>query len=113
MIKLIRYIDVVGDERLIDTSNEIFWTLQDIVSYQGYEEELLELKKLLEQWLERMKNEKDSFPCPYHDPHTQFHMFWMLIVGLFGDWGTSIRFGWIYYENIPYAIEFINRLIER
>lgn len=42
----------------------------------------------------------------------QFEVFWMLLVLMFGDYGTSPRYGWINYEQIDDAILFIDWLIE-
>lgn len=106
--------DVYSDEYIsIDTTSKIFFALANIVYYQGYEEDLISLKEKLISHYERNSEEKDSFCCPEHYQYDiQFHMYWMILVGCFGEWGTSIRSGWIWYENIPYAIRFIERLLE-
>ena len=33
------------------------------------------------------------------------HTIWMMLVGMFGDWGTSIRSGWI--EEIDECVEYL------
>ena len=97
----------------IDTTSEIFFALANIVYYQGYEEDLISLKDKLKSHYEKNSEEHDSFCCPEHYQYDiQFHMYWMILVGCFGEWGVSIRSGWIWYENIPYAIRFIERLLE-
>ena len=40
--------------------------------------------------------------------HTEKHTIWMLLVGMFGDWGTSIRGGWI--TDMDECIAFIDEL---
>lgn len=42
----------------------------------------------------------------------QFEVFWMLLVQMFGDYGTSPRNGWINYDRIKDAMEFIELLLE-
>lgn len=112
--KTIIFKDEYLDEyRIIDTTSELFLTLADIVGYQGYEEDLIWLKDELKSHYEKNSEKKESFCCPEHYKFdTQFHMYWMILVGCFGEWGTSIRTGWIWYSNIPYAIRFIERLLE-
>lgn len=39
---------------------------------------------------------------------TELHFLYMILVGMFGDWGTSIRSGWI--EDIDECIEFVEAL---
>ena len=97
----------------IDTTGEIFFALANIVYYQGYGEDLISLKEKLKSHYERNSEEKEPFYCPDHYQYDiQFHIYWMILVGCFGEWGTSIRSGWIWYSNIPYAIRFIERLLE-
>lgn len=43
---------------------------------------------------------------------SQFEIFWMLLVLMFGDYGTSPRYGWINYEQIDDAILFIDWLLK-
>lgn len=106
--------DVSTDEIIsIDTTSPIFFALADIVFYQGYEDDLISLKDKLKLHYENNKEKEESFCCPEHYQYDiQFHMYWMILVGCFGEWGTSIRSGWIWYSNIPYAIRFIERLLE-
>lgn len=43
---------------------------------------------------------------------SQFEIFWMLLVLMFGDYGTSPRYGWINHQQIDDAILFIDWLLE-
>ena len=74
-----------------------------IAFYNGHEEWLL---KLAEE-LEKPRDKFNSFPNPFPDDkwHTEEHTLWMMLVGMFGSWGTSIRGGWI--EDCKGAAEFI------
>ena len=52
---------------------------------------------------------KRIFPIPKDiEWHTEEHTIWMLLVGMFGDWGTSIRGGWI--DKPSECAEFIEEL---
>ena len=73
--------------------------LQAIVSYQGIESELQSWKELepneyggiFPTYLEKWRHEDiESI-----EVGAQLQIFWMICVCLFGDWGTSPRFGWI------------------
>ena len=39
---------------------------------------------------------------------TELHCIWMMLVGMFGDWGTSIRTGWIDREHFQDVIDFLD-----
>lgn len=76
--------------------------LESIIWYNGHYEWLRKLRDELVQY-----REESYCPMPdYIRPDTEIHTIWMLLVGVFGDWGTSIRSGWI--EDIDGCIEFIN-----
>lgn len=49
---------------------------------------------------------------PNTDGRTQYEIFWMLLVAMFGDYGTSPRCGWVYKDNVKYACEFIDILLD-
>jgi hypothetical protein len=77
--------------------------LDSIVWYNGHYEWLKKLRDDLEAW--------DNGFFPYQGDiewHTEQHCIWMLLVGMFGDWGTSIRTGWI--EDIAGCIKFIDEI---
>lgn len=77
-----------------------------IAFYNGYEE-----------WLWDLADELDACEEPIFSVPTDLewftdkHALWMMLVALFGDWGTSIRSGWI--ERPKEAAEFINRVTDR
>ena len=39
---------------------------------------------------------------------SELHCLWMLFVGMFGEWGTSIRSGWIEREHFQDMIDFLD-----
>ena len=87
---------------------KLYEALETIIWYDNHSEWLRELCGELE------KTKKEGH-CVYGIPdyiewHTETHTIWMLLVGVFGDWGTSIRSGWI--EDIDGCIEFIQGLIK-
>ena len=89
----------------------LFDALESIVWYNGH---YVWLKELRDELVAR-KNETEfrfNYCCPLDTAewYTDKHAIWMLLVGMFGDWGTSIRSGWI--ENLDACIEFINELCE-
>ena len=70
--------------------NTLFEALKDIVWYDGHYDWLKELHSDL------LWRTKRSFLIPDDiEWHTEQHTIWMLLVGMFGNWGTSIRSGWI------------------
>lgn len=82
----------------------LFDALESIIWYDGHYEWLKELRDDLEKL---PKGEFTTYPMPYDiKPHTEIHTIWMLLVGMFGEWGTSIRYGWL--EEIDDCIEFID-----
>lgn len=84
------------DRSLFDALGSIIW-------YDGHYEWLKELRDALGKY-----PGDRFFPCPFDtkDWHTEHHAIWMLLVGTFGGWGTSIRSGWI--EDKQGCIEFID-----
>ena len=65
-------------------------------------------------WLEKLAEEIENkgegcFSIPLTiEWNTEKHFLWMLLVGMFGDWGTSIRSGWI--EDKEACVKFIREL---
>lgn len=80
----------------------LFDALESIILYDGHYEWLKELRDDL------VKHREDfSYTMPDNiEWHTEEHTIWMLLVGMFGEWGTSIRSGWI--QEIDDCVEFIN-----
>ena len=76
----------------------------DIAWYNGHME-----------WLETIRKEMmecDGFyMCPVRPKewNTDKHALWMFLCGMFGNWGTSIRAGWI--EEKEKAAAFIEKAI--
>lgn len=88
---------------VIDRFKEAFGS---IASYNGHEEWLWELSDELAA--------TDRFvSCPITDAEwlTDKHALWMMLVSAFGNWGTSIRSGWI--EKTKEAAKFINDATDR
>ena len=77
--------------------------LRSIVFYDGHKEWLVKLTDILE-------NTQSIVACPLDHSrwHTEEHTIWMILIGMFGDWGTSIRGGWI--ERNKDAAEFIRSI---
>ena len=88
---------------------KFFDTLHSIIWYDGHYEWL----KAMRDDMEKLLNAGDKY-VNYSNPfdttewHTEQHTIYMILVGMFGDWGTSIRSGWI--EDIKDCIEFIDAL---
>lgn len=68
-------------------------------------------------WLEELADALEKATGYYVNPlstekwHTEEHFIWMLLVGMFGDWGTSIRGGWI--EQTKECAEYIRWLCSK
>ena len=87
------------------------YALQLIIEYDGWEEWL---KEIVEEMKKLNETEGDchySIDFELEELHTEPHVIWMLLVGMFGMWGTSIRHGWIEKENFNACIEFIEKMI--
>lgn len=83
---------------------KIEFALECIVCYDGHDE-----------WLEKLADELDAtseiYRCPLDEWHTEQHTIWMLLVGMFGSWGTSIRSGWI--EKTKECANYIRELCRK
>lgn len=82
---------------------------ENILYYNCHKDYLLEI-------VEDLKNINENeiyIYCPqkHGEWDTEKHMIWMFLVGMFGDWGSSIRCGWI--EKIKECINYIEKLVER
>ena len=71
---------------------------------------------IVESWADLQPNEHKQITEPYFDmdidPYfkAQLQIIWMILVIMYGDYGTSPRFGWI--EDINGFRAFIERLKE-
>lgn len=80
----------------------------NIASYNGNEEWLWEMADKLRE-VEEGKN--FCLGVPPEGWITARPALWMMLVSAFGDWGTSIRFGWI--DQTKAAADFIDEATER
>lgn len=108
-----------------DSNSTILQALQDVVFYNGLSGQLKIAREHLLQAQQKIKdgvvgNPNTSRPdslCSFDsrgnsNDFEQFEIFWMLLVLMFGDYGTSPRYGWINHEQISDAILFIDWLIK-
>jgi hypothetical protein len=73
--------------------------LRSVASYNGLDKYLLEWLKIKDQ---RYLIPLDDYGAPgpeLKDVRLQLQVIWMIAVSLFGNWGTSPRYGWI--EDYP------------
>ena len=81
--------------------NSLEYALENIIWYNGHYE-----------WLERLANKLENtegfYIASFDKWGTEEHFIWMLLVGMFGDWGTSIRGGWI--EQTKECAKYIKNL---
>lgn len=90
-----------------NTPGSMLYALENIVWYNGH---YLWLRELRDELAKCPKNEFFVCRLEVDEWYTDKHAIWMILVGMFGDWGTSIRSGWI--EDIEGCIQFINDLCE-
>lgn len=88
---------------------ELAEALENIIWYNGH---YVWLKKLRDDMATRLSGGfRLSFSMPKDiEWHTEQHFIWMLLVGVFGEWGTSIRSGWI--EDVAGCMKFIDQICE-
>lgn len=95
--------------KIPNTTEKMFDALESIIWYDGHYEWLKELRDDMEKLLQsgdKYTNYKSPFD--YTEWHTEQHTIYMLLVGMFGDWGTSIRGGWI--SDLKDCIDFIDAI---
>ena len=78
--------------------NEALEALLDVLYYNGYDEDILEIAKYIES---NEDSEQISFPnyLEQYDCDNPIRIFWSVLVVMYGDYGTSPRFGWIETSN--------------
>ena len=95
------------------TLEDLIETLDSIVWYNGIYEGL---EKIKEDLLIQNTNDKYTrFGKTTEYKHEefyddQFEIFWMMLVLLYGNYGTSPRSGWLEMENKEKIIEFIDKI---
>ena len=87
----------------------LYETIRTIVKYNGHSEWLKQLITELEE--KKKEGSYTNYPLPLlmRELHTEKHTIFEILTGMFGDWGTSIRFGWI--EQYDACIEFIKSIL--
>ena len=80
--------------------------LENIVWYNGHYKWLEQLAEALESTTEYYRN-----PFDFKDWSSEAHFIWMLLVGMFGDWGSSVNGGWI--EQTKECASFIRHTCAR
>ena len=93
--------------------DELIYALNAIVFYNGIYEPLLKLKEdLINQKTDDNYLLIDEFPEYKYEEYNdnQFNIFWMMLVLLYGDYGTSPRSGWLEMRNKEKIIEFIDKI---
>lgn len=90
------------------TADRFSEAFSSIAWYNGHEEWLWEISDKLKE-----ADDGQFFVCdlPTEEWMTDRHALWMMLVSAFGDWGTSIRSGWI--EKKKEAAEFIDEATDR
>lgn len=78
--------------------------LDSVVWYNGYGEMLFELRN-------KITDCKNVYYQEFYDDE-QMQMIYMIMVCLYGDYGTSPRCGWLEMENKDEIIKFIDNITE-
>lgn len=94
-------------------NDELIYALNVIVFSNGIYEPLLKLKEdLINQKTDDNYLLIGEFPKYKHEEFndSQFEIFWMMLVLLYGDYGTSPRSGWLEMKNKEKIIEFIDKI---
>lgn len=86
---------------------QLYDALESVVWYNGHYEWLKKLVKIL-----GSPKTVQNILCPnFCDKRdSEEHCIWMLLVGMFGEWGTSINGGWIEHSKRQEAAQFIREL---
>lgn len=77
--------------------------LRDIVWYNGWEDNLREIRNTV-----ATTEESIIF---YHPGFAEFEMLWMILVLEFGNYGTSPRSGWLDMGYRNQIVDFINQIL--
>ena len=103
--------NVVRDETM--SYEELIDAMKNVVFYNGYEEDLKNISDYIKYY---DRDEYYSFAYPKgilkrYNIDEFPNIVWSLIVLMFGDYGSSPRFGWIDVENKDKALAFLNSII--
>ena len=92
---------LIMNKNIIDVLNSIVW-------YNGIGDILLKLREDIinseDKTYSKLKYKYDEFS------NNQFEIFWMMLVLMYGDYGTSPRSGWLNMENKNEIISFIDQI---
>lgn len=83
--------------------DRLYDALENVIWYNHHYEWLKDLRNKLEKCSDTTFSMPDGIEW-----HTEYHCMWMLLVGMFGDWGSSIRGGWI--DDFAGCIRFIDEI---
>lgn len=92
---------LIINKNIIDVLDSIVW-------YNGIGDILLKLREDIinseDETYSKLKYKHDEFS------NNQFEIFWMMLVLMYGDYGTSPRSGWLNMENKNEIISFIDQI---
>ena len=93
-------------------NKNIIDVLDSIVWYNGIGDILLKLKEdIINSEGETYSKLKDDLKYKHDEfSNNQFEIFWMMLVLMYGDYGTSPRSGWLNMENKNEIISFIDQI---
>ena len=98
----------IDNTMLLDALNSVIW-------YNGLSPFLFEIKYDIENNIGIDKAGQFTLN-EYEDRHEnldeQEEIFWMILVLLFGDYGTSPRRGWLYIQNKDGILKFLNTVLQ-
>lgn len=87
-------------------------SLASIAWYNGIGVELLNLSEDFRDlaYENKKKMKRDNYIYNHNWNNSDLHFFWMLLVGQFGDWGTSINSGWVSHNKLNEAADWIQSI---
>lgn len=98
----------IDKEMLLDTLNGVIW-------YNGIYDFLFKIKDEIQKGI-GIDDVGQYTLGEYEDRHEpideQEEIFWMILVLLFGDYGTSPRRGWLYIKNKNEILKFLNAILQ-
>ena len=89
-------------------------TLNDVIWYNGIYDFLFKIKNEIKNGIGIDEVGQYTLSA-YEDRHEnideQEEIFWMILVLLFGDYGTSPRRGWLYIQNKDGILKLLNAIL--